>query len=219
LHPGARPQRNAKDADKLQSQSCLVVMTFISDDLSATTTKRRLRRPLHHPSGGPPPPFSRGRIKQSRSRDACAPELCLSHAQISPPKEAKEGRRSADRRIVLEPRHANECCHPFALRARQRPQRRPLASRRSTAALATQMNATAQPRPCFLRLACGGRYPPNAVPVQRCTSQTGRSAGRRDAQAAREWGYKPHPREPHSLHRSAVTSRRPFDERALIRYM
>jgi hypothetical protein len=165
-------------------------MTFISDDLSAMTTKRRVRRPLHHPSGGPPPPFSRGRKNTIRSRDACAPELCLSHAQISPP---NKGRRSADRRIILEPRHQTR--------------------------VATQMHAMAQPRPCFLRLACGGRYPPHAVPVQRSTSRAGHSAGRTDARAAWERGYKPRPREPHSLHRSAVTGRRPFDERALIRTM
>ena len=59
-------------------------------------------------------------------------------------------------------------------------------------------------RPCFLRLGRSvwsskpaptggrslaplrGRYPRRPVPVQRCTSRAGRSAGRHDAQAARE---------------------------------
>jgi hypothetical protein len=44
-------------------------------------------------------------------------------------------------------------------RARTRLQREPLASRRSTAALATQINAMAQPRPCFLGRAKRGHYP------------------------------------------------------------
>jgi hypothetical protein len=42
------------------------------------------------------------------------------------------------------------------LRARQRPRRGPLAYRRSAAVLAAQINATAQPRPCFPRLATAG---------------------------------------------------------------
>jgi len=79
------------------------------------------------------------------------------------------------------------------------------ASRRSTAALATQINAMAQPRPCFLRLANGGHYLPHAVPVQRGTPQAGRNAGRTDARTARERGYKPRPREPHPPRQSAVT--------------
>src|SRR5580698_9377666 len=62
-----------------------------------------------------------------------------------------------------------------------------------------------KPRPCFLGLAFGGRYPPSAVPVQRGTSRTGHCAGRLDTRAARERGYKPRPREPHSLHQSVVT--------------
>jgi hypothetical protein len=49
----------------------------------------------------------------------CAPELC------QPPRSSKSrppqgGRRSADRRIPSIPRHAGECCHSLALRARQR---------------------------------------------------------------------------------------------------
>ena len=107
----------------------------------------------------------------------------------------ERGRRSADRRTIHWPHQ----------RMRQRSQRGPLASRRSTAALATQINAMAQLRPCFLRLARDGRYPPHAVAVQRGTSRTGPSAGRNDARAARERGHEPRPREPHSPRQSAVT--------------
>jgi hypothetical protein len=72
----------------------------------------------------------------------------------------KQGRRSADRRTFHCPRHTFRCCHLLVLRARQRSHRRPLAFRRSTAALATQINAMAQPRPCFLGRTDVGRYPP-----------------------------------------------------------
>jgi hypothetical protein len=51
--------------------------------------------------------------------------------------------------------------------------------------------------------------PGSAVPVQRGTSQTGHHAGRTDARTARERGYKPRPREPHSLRQSAVTGDAP----------
>jgi hypothetical protein len=51
-------------------------LSFLANGPSATTTKRRVRRPLHHAAHGPPPPLPRGRIKQSCSRDASAPEFC-----------------------------------------------------------------------------------------------------------------------------------------------
>jgi hypothetical protein len=77
---------------------------------------------------------------ESRSRDAIAPELC--HAipkngpqSIKPEKSARfgsdhfagfmrkkiKGKRNAGRRVVHEPRHANECHHSPALRARRGP--------------------------------------------------------------------------------------------------
>jgi hypothetical protein len=45
-------------------------------------------------------------------------------------------RRSADRRRGYCPSHANECCHPPALRARRALKRSALVCRRSAAALA-----------------------------------------------------------------------------------
>jgi hypothetical protein len=50
--------------------------------------------------------------------------------------------------------------------------RRGLASRRSTPALAPQINAEAQSKPCFLGLAAAGITCRCAVPVQRGTPQT-----------------------------------------------
>jgi hypothetical protein len=38
-------------------------------------------------------------------------------------------------------------------------------------------------------------------------------------EAARERGYKPRPQAPHSLHRSAVTGRRPSIERDSLQYV
>jgi uncharacterized protein YuzE len=70
----------------------------------------------------------------------------------------------------------------------------------------------AQPRPRFTRNSGQRRYLRHESRLQRCTSRAGHYAGRVDAQAARERGYKPRPQEPHSLHQSAVTGRRPFDE-------
>jgi hypothetical protein len=57
------------------------------------------------------------------------------------------------------------------------------------------------------------RYLRLFIALKRCTSHAGRCAGGDDVRTARERGYKPRPQEPHSLHRSAVTGRRPLDER------
>ena len=57
------------------------------------------------------------------------------------------------------------------------------------------------------------RYLRLFIALKRCTSRAGRCADGDDARTARERGYKPRPQEPHSPHRSAVTGRRPFDER------
>jgi len=46
------------------------------------------------------------------------------------------------------------------------------------AALAAQINATAQPRPRFARTGGCGRYPHHRTRSQRCTSRAGHSAGR-----------------------------------------
>ena len=129
--------------------------------------------------------------------------------------QISEGRRSADRRIIqpsathfqalpsenasaAEARHTRRRYRLKALRARS-----PLGAPR--AVLAAQINATAQPRPRFMRTGGRGCYPHHRTHPQRCTSRTGHNAGRVDAQAARERGYKPRPQEPHSPYQSAVT--------------
>ena len=81
-----------------------------------------------------PPPLSRGRISNSvlamRWHPSCGHGT---PRNFSPPKN--KGRRSADRRKCLEPRHTGRCCHRPMLRARSRAWRSPLAFRRPTAAL------------------------------------------------------------------------------------
>jgi len=84
-----------------------------------------------------------------------------------------------------------------------------LAFRRSTAALvaATERFDSAQ---AVLRATKRTRaLPVPSIALKRSTPRAGRHAGRNDAQAARERGYEPRPQEPHSLHQSAVTGRRP----------
>jgi hypothetical protein len=77
-------------------------------------------------------------------------------ARQSLPPEQREGRRSAERRTFHWPRSTDRRYRLKVPRARQRAERSPLAFRRSTAVLATQLNAMAQPRPCFLGLATAG---------------------------------------------------------------
>jgi hypothetical protein len=148
-----------------------------------------------HAPDGPPPPLSRVRTSlfvlaahRARVMRGTARKFRL---------HISEGRRSADRRMVqVCPRHARRRYRLKALRARS-----PLGAPR--AVLAAQINATAQPRPRFMRTGGCGRYPHHRTHPQRCTSRTGHSAGRVDAQAARERGYKPRPQEPHSLRTQA----------------
>jgi hypothetical protein len=88
---------------------------------------------------------------------------------------APEGAMSWSRatRSVLPPNRA---------RARRRSQRGPLASRRSTAALAKALTPRLNPGPRFLELpGANGRTLPGASAAS--TSQTGRSAGRVDARS------------------------------------
>jgi hypothetical protein len=113
----------------------------------------------------------------------------------------KEGRRSADRHIHslsaphirmlpsgcasgAEARHTLRCCHLKVLRARS-PLGAPLA------ALAAQINATAQPRPRFARNTMRRRYLRLDSRLQRCTSRAGHSAGRSMPRAARERSANP----------------------------
>ena len=84
--------------------------------------------------------------------------------------------------------------------------RRGLASRRSTAALATPMKAMAQPQAALRAIHFEQRrYLRLGSRSQRCTSHTGHSAGWSMPRAARERGYEPHPQEPHPPRQTAVT--------------
>jgi hypothetical protein len=159
-----------------------------------------------------------------RSRDAAAPELCQPPSQGPKPcfrfSSRKKGRRSADRRTIHCPRRTNKrrrlsmhrrqacavCANPSA--ARKRVQRDALASRRSTAALvaATERFDSAQ---AVLRAIKTRRHGLRFCALKRSTPRAGRNAGGTVAWTARERGYKPRPQEPHSLHQSAVTGRRP----------
>jgi hypothetical protein len=90
----------------------------------------------------------------------------------------KRGGRAPTGASIHYPRHTSRRYRLKMLRARKRPQRGPLASRRSTAALATQINAMAQPRPRFARNRMRRRYLRFESRLQRCTSRAGHSAGR-----------------------------------------
>jgi hypothetical protein len=113
---------------------------------------------------------------------------------------ATKGRRSADRRI--QP-------WPCRCAARQRALRSPLASRRSTAALAPASERQDSAQAALHASGRSGRYPRHRSRFKRSTSRAGPNAGGVDTQAARERGHKPRPQEPHSLHQLAVTGRRP----------
>ena len=51
--------------------------------------------------------------------------------------------------------------------------------------------------------------PAPSIALKPGTWRSGRNTGGIDTRTARERGYKPRPQEPHSLHQSAVTGRRP----------
>ena len=96
------------------------------DALSAMTTKRRVRGPLHHASHGPPPPLRGG----GQSNPVLAARLSARGLpkprsnEFSPERKREVQRREAPKSW---PRHAGECCHSLALRARRAPQDNPLA--------------------------------------------------------------------------------------------
>jgi hypothetical protein len=169
-----------------------------------TITQAPSQRPPPPPFGWSPSPAARGRMTQRIPFPRRLRARVLSrHSQASPSNgqpRKNRGRRSAGRRTLHWPHQ----------RMRQRSQRRPLASRRSTAALATPMKAMAQPqaalraihaeRRCYLRL--GSRS-------QRCTSHAGHNAGWSMPRTARERGYEPRPQEPHSLRFKDRLEKRP----------
>ena len=146
------------------------------------------------PFGRSPSPAARGRKIDSRSRDAGASESCNKRRKFR--LQISEGRRSADRRIVQYVRATHSrittrtCCGrggaPHSQTLPPECASGALASRRSAAVLAAQVNATAQPRPHFMRTGGCRCYPHHRTHPQRSTSRTGHSAGRVDAQAARE---------------------------------
>jgi hypothetical protein len=155
-----------------------------------------------------PLPRCAGEDKQIRSRDAFASEFCHAIPKQALPSTSPKKGGGAPTGAPTIGRASGRGRAPCA---------GALASRRSTAALATQINAMAQPRPRFARNSGQRRYLRHESRLQRCTSRAGHYAGRVDAQTARERGYKPRPQEPHSPHQSAVTGRRPFDERDSMR--
>jgi len=135
-----------------------------------------------------------------RTRDAPAPELCLILSS-----RHNEGRRSADRRIQPLSAPRNQMlppeCVPGAEAGSSEPAR--LSALHRGLAPATERRDSAQ-----AALHAIGRtqaLPAPSFALKRCTSRTGRNAGRVDARTARERGYKPRPQEPHSPHQSAVT--------------
>jgi hypothetical protein len=183
--------------------------------------RMRPRRPGPHPSrlaeftigpttSGPTrwlAPQDEDNGKLAHSRGASASEFCQSDFQ-EPPKQRREAERRQAHRPVTSAPHARVLPHEHAsgavARHTDKRYRLPTLRARSPlgaprAALAAQIDATVQPRPHFVRTGGCGRYPHHRTHLQRCTSRTGHSAGRSDAQAARERGYKPRPREPHSL--------------------
>jgi hypothetical protein len=114
-----------------------------------------------------PSPAVAGAEIKSRPRDAHASEFCKQTARkLSPP--IKEGRRSADRRNPsMSAPHIRALPHEHASGADARHKQSPygdcLLRARSplgapTAALATQINAMAQPRPRFARNTMRRRY-------------------------------------------------------------
>jgi hypothetical protein len=91
------------------------------------------------------------------------PSFVATLTQVPP----KRGRRSAGRRVFWKPHRRVRQPPPYPpspslgkMLKHPRRIRRGLVSRRSTAALATQINAMAQPGPCFLGRAASGRYSP-----------------------------------------------------------
>ncbi len=95
------------------------------DALSATTTKRQSQTPPPPCFAWSPSPASRGRMTSIRSRGASSrPSFACKLLRTTSPKKGGMERREAPKSW---PRHAGECCHSLALRARRAPQDDPLA--------------------------------------------------------------------------------------------
>ena len=165
-----------------------------SSNSPSTKVQRRVRSPLHHASRGPPPPLSRGRKKESpvlALRFLFAPEFRQSYETGL----HKEGRRSAERRVVnsratLSDVAIRECCGRGARHGRSACTNPPLAGalafRRSAAALVAgrTMHDSVQAalhaiktRRCHLR---------PWITLKPSTWLAGRHAGGDDTRTARE---------------------------------
>jgi hypothetical protein len=125
----------------------------------------------------------------------------------------EKGRRSADRRIQPCPRHTRRRYRLKVLRRGSDPSgdRSPLGA--PTAALATQINAMAQPRPRFTRNTMRRRYLRSESRLQRCTSRAGRSAGRSMPRPPGSGVTNP-TRGNRTRSIDGCRRRRPFDERS-----
>jgi hypothetical protein len=148
---------------------------------------------------------------KSHARGACAPESCKQTARSFASK--RKGRRSADRRIHPCPRHTHR---RYRLKVRGRGSdpsgdRSPLGA--PTAALATQINAMAQPRPRFARNTMRRRYLRCNSRLQRCTSRAGHVAGRLMPKPPGSGVTNP-ARRNRTRSIDGCRRRRPFDERA-----
>ncbi len=166
------------------------------------------RRPLTRRAGARRPlPAQRGEVKsKSVLATRLRPSFATKGTTLLPP---NKGRRSAERRIqpVAAPQRlmlpwTDASGAAAALRGRS-----PLGAPTAALAKATERSSSAQ---AVLRVNERTRaLPAPSVALKRSTPRAGRHAGGNDARTARERGYKPRPQEPHSLHQSAVTGRRP----------
>jgi len=150
------------------------------------------------------PPSCLAAIK-FHSRDAHAPEFCHAIPTKPSPKREAERRKARIVEAVLA-RHGRPL--RIASRIGGNTEGARLSALHRGACHANEGHGSApgrasrDPRERRRYLRLGSRS-------QRCTSHTGHSAGWSMPGTARERGYEPHPQEPHSPHRSAVTGRRP----------
>ena len=193
--------------------------------------ERIIRRPLHHAelvigpatSGrtrwhGPPPPLrftSRGRVESAQS--VLATLLCVRvlRTTTTPPKNlfnpppATKGGGAPKGATSHCPHRTNRCCH---LKVRGRGSalcRGALAFRRFAAALIAAIERCDSVQAVLHAIERTQALPAPSIALKRSTPRAGRNTGGNDARTARERGYKPRPQEPHSLHPTAVTGRRP----------
>jgi len=177
----------------------------------------------------PAPP---GKGKEIRSRDASASEVCLRPRRHDSFRFASGTHDPEKWCPVFGPDHAHE---KREAKRRKAQVHRLRATQRSVATCLCT-GAEAHPAGCarlpaLHRGACRSERTPDSaqavlhatkrlpalpaasIALKQGTLRAGRDAGGIDARTARERGYKPRPQEPHSLHPTAVTGRRPLSER------